>query len=199
MYIVGLTGNIATGKTTIARMLEDMGAFRIDADRVAHQALQPGTETYHRVIARFGTDITTDDGEIDRARLGKIVFHDAGALADLEGVVHPFVIQEIARLLHGCDSDVVVIEAIKLLEARLHTFCDAVWVVTATRQVQLARLVKNRGMEPAEAAQRIDAQPPQEAKIERADCVIDNSGSLEATREQVERAASCIPGLLSHP
>lgn len=191
-YLIGLTGNIATGKSTVARMLVDLGAERIDADALVHTLQRKGTSTYDAIVARFGSGILAPGGEIDRRVLGAIVFADPAWLRSLEAIVHPAVLLESQRRLSEAKADIVVYEAIKLIEAGRHTMCDAVWVVTAPRDVQVARLMRDRDMSEAEARQRIDAQPPPEEKLTYATVVIDNGGSLEETRAQVERAFAAI-------
>jgi dephospho-CoA kinase len=188
VHVIGLTGNIATGKSTVARMLGERGACLIDCDKLAHEAMRPGSAVQRRVVARFGEGILAAHGEVDRQALGAIVFADPAALADLEAIVHPWVLAETRRRLAACDAPVAVVEAIKLLEAQMHTQCDQVWVVTAPRAQQLARLVAHRGLAPAEAERRIDAQPPQEDKVACADVVIENAGTLDELAEQVAAA-----------
>ncbi len=194
MIVIGLTGNIACGKSTVAKMLEALGACVIDADRLAHEAMRPGTAVYRAIVERFGEGILAGNGEIDRRALGAIVFRDAEALADLERIVHPAVIAETLRRLGACERPVAVVEAIKLLEAEMHRHCHTVWVVTCSREVQLARLMTTRGLSAEEAEVRIAAQPPQALKVARADVVIENSGPLEETWRQVVRAWNALPG-----
>lgn len=191
MYVIGLTGNIATGKSTVARLLAEKGAHVIDADALAHRALHV-PEIRERVIQRFGDGILGPDGEIDRRALGRIVFANPQALADLEALVHPWVIQEIRECVARCPACVIVIEAIKLLETDLRLLCDEVWVVTAPYEQQVARLVSQRGMTPEEAEARIAAQPPQEQKVRLADVVIANEQTLDALRERVNKAWASI-------
>lgn len=187
--VIGLTGNIGVGKSTVMALLAELGAVGIDADKVAHQVMEPGQPAYQQVVARFGRQIAPDDGPIDRGRLGQIVFTDPAALADLEAIVHPAVFQVIQRRVAEAGASIVVIEAIKLLEAGLsRQLCQQVWVVTAPREQQIQRLMQTRGLSEAEAALRIDAQPPQAEKLAQADVVIENGGSLDEVRAQVERA-----------
>ena len=187
--IIGLTGNIGTGKSTVMGMLAELGAIGIDADKVAHEVVAPGEPAYAQVLAEFGPEIASNGGPIDRARLGQIVFSDPTALARLEAIVHPAVSLRISRLVAEAQAPVVVIEAIKLLEAGLSVrLCNQVWVVTTPRAEQIQRLIATRGLSAQEAILRIDAQPPQEEKTARADVVIDNSGNLEDVRRQVEQA-----------
>jgi dephospho-CoA kinase len=188
MYIIGLTGNIATGKTTVGRMLADLGARYIDADEVAHTVIAKGGGAFLVVVAAFGTGILDANGDIDRRRLGGIVFSDATRLRQLESIVHPAVLASISQTIATASEDVVVLDAIKLLESGLSGRCDAVWVVTCPREEQLDRLVRERGLPIAEALMRINAQPPAEEKVRRADVVIDNGGRLSNTRRQVKSA-----------
>jgi dephospho-CoA kinase len=188
-YVIGLTGNIATGKSVVGRMLSEMGAEHIDADRLAHQVMVAGTPTCERIVAAFGTQILRPDGSIDRGRLGSIVFGDANALARLEAIVHPAVIARTQQLIADSAAEVVVVEAIKLIESGMVVrLCDALWVVTASRAAQIQRLMEQRRLSYEDAVLRIDAQPPQEAKVARADVVIHNDDSLESTRQQVIEA-----------
>jgi dephospho-CoA kinase len=182
---VGLTGNIASGKSAVTRMLAELGADVIDADAVAHQALGPGTEEAALIAERFGSDVIRADGAVDRGALGGIVFSDPQALADLEAIVHPGVRQRVYDWLERSTADVAILEAIKLLEGPLVDHVDRVWVVAAPRKVRIDRLVQARGMAMEEATRRIDAQNPEEEKIRRADVVIHNDGTLDELRAQV--------------
>ena len=191
-YLIGLTGNIAAGKSVVAHMLAELGAEVIDADALVHDLQRKGTPTYDAIVAEFGPGILRADGEIDRRALGATVFADPTRLRALEAILHPAVLLESQRRISEAVANVAVYEAIKLIEAGRHTLCDAIWVVTAPRDVQLARLMRDRGLSEVEARQRIDAQPPPEEKLKYATVVIDNGGSLEATRAQVERAYAAI-------
>ena len=193
-YVIGLTGNIATGKSVVRKMLEHLGAYGIDADALAHRAIAQDAPGYQPVLDTFGSWILTPEGQIDRTRLGKIVFSDSEALEKLEAIVHPLVRQAIDLLVRRAGQKVVVVEAIKLLEGPLHAACDNIWVTTAPMEVQLRRLRIKRGMSAEVARQRIAAQPPQTQKIEVADVVIKNNGSFEAAWKQVFTAwNSTIP------
>jgi dephospho-CoA kinase len=192
-YVIGLTGNIATGKTLVLRMLKELGAYTIDADELAHILMRRGAPLYDRVVAEFGRYILDPDEEIDRGRLGEIVFAVPRALAHLEHITHPTIGAVTRRLIDNARADVVVVEAIKLLESDLADLCDAVWVVTATPEVQLQRLMTQRRMSAAQAMQRIQAQPPQADKVARANVVIDNSGDVVATWQTVQRHFAAIP------
>ncbi len=187
-YLIGLTGNIATGKTTVAQILADLGALVIDADQVAHEVMQPGGPAYDSVVDAFGPGILTAEGTVDRAKLGAIVFRSPEALKRLEAAVHPAVINEVNRRIKLSTKPVIVVEAIKLIEAGMHRHYDALWVVTAGRQARIARLVAARGLHEEEAALRVDAQPPQAEKIPFADVILANEGGLSELRQKVEAA-----------
>jgi dephospho-CoA kinase len=186
--IVGLTGNIGTGKSTVAAMLLGFGADVIDADKVAHEVMRPGTPVHTQIVDVFGPSVLTPDGEIDRKRLGAIVFSDSKALARLEAIVHPATLEAIDRRIASTSADVVIIEAIKLIESSLARKCDTIWVTTCRPEQQIERIMSARGLTRAQARQRVEAQPPQVEKAALADVVVDNAGSLSATREQVEAA-----------
>jgi dephospho-CoA kinase len=185
-YVIGLTGNIATGKSVVRKMLEHLGAFSIDADALAHQTIAKGGPAYAAVVKLFGEWIMTPEGEVNRARLGRIVFSDPEALARLEALIHPFVRQATDLLIKRAKAPVAVIEAIKLIESGTAQECDGLWVVHVPEAVQEARLVEKRKVSPAEARQRITAQPPQSDKLKAASFIIDNSGSFEDTWDQVQ-------------
>jgi dephospho-CoA kinase len=187
-YLIGLTGNIATGKSAVLNMLRRLGARVIDADTLVHHLMVEGTPVWQAVLDEFGEVILGPEGEIDRGKLGAVVFADAGALKKLEAIVHPAVTARVDELIRQAAEPVVVVEAIKLIEAGWHRTYDALWVVTCPREQQLERLMRVRKLSREEALLRIEAQPPQEDKVALADVVIDNSGSLKETREQVERA-----------
>jgi len=193
MYRIGLTGNIGAGKSTVLKMLAKLGAEVIDADRIAHQVTQPGGPAYESVVQSFGPEIVRADGTINRAKLGEIAFRDPAALQRLESLTHPAVNRVIARRLAETEASVVVIEAIKLIEAGMHTSGDALWIVTASRERQIERLMATRQLKRSEAEARIDAQPPIEPKLPLADVVIHNNGTMEGLWEQVRSAWEHIP------
>lgn len=184
-YVIGLTGNIATGKSVVRKMLEHLGAYGIDADALSHRAIAKDAPGYQPVVDAFGSWILAPDGQIDRTRLGKIVFSDSDALEKLEAIIHPLVRQAIDLLVRRSNHKVIVLEAIKLLEGPLRAACDNIWVTTAPMEIQLRRLRLKRGMSADAARQRIAAQPPQAEKINAADVVIKNGGTFEAAWEQV--------------
>lgn len=183
--VIGLTGNIATGKSVVRKMLEHLGAYGIDADALGHRAIAKGAPGYRPVVDTFGKWVLAPDGQIDRARLGRIVFSDPEALARLENIVHPLVTQAVDILVRRSTQKVIVIEAIKLIESSLAQNVDSLWVTFAPQQVQLARLMQKRGMSEKAARQRIAAQPSQEAKMAAAAVVIRNYSSFDDTWRQV--------------
>ncbi len=187
-YVIGLTGNIGTGKTVVRRMLEHLGAYTIDADALSHRAIAKGAPGYAPVVEHFGKWLLAPDGEINRSKLGGLVFRDPAALADLESIVHPLVRKAVDVLAKRSSQSVIVIEAIKLLEGDLKKACDTIWVTYAPQVVQIERLTRKRSLTRQEALDRINAQPPQTAKIEAANVVIRNIGSYEDLWKQVSQA-----------
>ncbi len=192
-FIIGLTGNIATGKSVVRKMLEHLGAYGIDADQLAHRAMAKGAPGYEPVVKTFGTWILQPDGEIDRSKLGRVVFADQDALRRLETILHPLVLKAIEFLIQRSPYKIIVIEAIKLLESDLRDWCDTIWVVDAPPEVQLKRLIRNRGLQESDAYQRILAQSPQAEKLAQADVIIRNDGDFERTWRQVLEAWERIP------
>lgn len=184
-FVIGLTGNIATGKSVIRRMLEHLGAYSIDADALSNRAIMKGAPGYQAVLNTFGKFILGADEQIDRSRLARMVFSDPEALTQLENIVHPLVSQAIDIMVRRSPHSVVVIEAIKLVESGLAQRCDSLWVTYAPPEQQLARLIQKRGMKEDAAMVRIQAQGSQEKKTAIADVVINNNGSFEATWGQV--------------
>jgi dephospho-CoA kinase len=186
--VIGLTGNIACGKSLVLRALAELGAHTIDADQVAKELLHQGSPVLDEVTRAFGTAILKPDGSLDRKALAGIVFNDPDQLSRLEAIVHPPVVGVIRARVAESRAPVVVIDAIKLFEASLATDCDEVWVVTCRPEQQLSRLMARDGLSEQEALVRIRAQPPQAEKVRRAARVIDNSGSVEDTLNQVRKA-----------
>ncbi len=187
-YLIGLTGNLGCGKSTVRRMLEQMGARGIDADLLGHAAMERGTRAWNEIIKTFGPDILRYDGEIDRQSLGKRVFGNPEALGRLEGIIHPAVGELVKQALRDNENPVVVLEAVKLVESGLDRWCDGVWVVTCTSEDQVQRVVRDRNMRPEDARARLSSQSAQEDKARVATVVIDNSGDVENTRAQVRKA-----------
>jgi dephospho-CoA kinase len=187
-YIIGLTGNIACGKSTVRGMLAEHGAATLDADALVHELYLPGDPVFRAVVDAFGAEIVAADGTLDRRALGRKVFGDPAALARLEGLTHPAVIERTWRWVGQQTTPVVVVDAVKLIEAGIVDGCDALWVVTCPLGEERRRLMTRPGMTDAEADRRLGAQAPEAEKVARADVVIDNGGSLDSTRAQIARA-----------
>jgi len=186
--IIGLTGNIATGKSVVRRMLEHLGAYTIDADALSHRVIAKGAPGYQPVLDRFGTWLLDKEGQIDRVKLGRLVFSDGQALAQLEDIIHPYVSQAVDMLIKRASQQVVVVEAIKLLESDLRNLCDSIWVTDAPQEVQVERLVRKRGMSQDDAQQRIHSQSAQQEKLASAKVIINNTGSYDDLWIQVSEA-----------
>ena len=184
--VIGLTGNIATGKSLVLRMLQELGATTIDADKLAHQLMRQGGSVYQAIVEEFGKFILDDNGQISRTRLGKIVFSNPDGMAQLEALTHPGVIEEVKKRISTAPTNVVAIEAIKLFESGLADFCQSTWAVVAPPETQLKRLVERRKMMPDQAKQRIRAQSSQQEKALKADVVINNSAALAKTWAMVK-------------
>jgi dephospho-CoA kinase len=193
--VVGLTGPIGAGKSTVAAMLRGLGAKVLDADAIAHDEQSRGTVGYSAIVQTFGTKILGEDKEIDRHKLAAEVFADPAKLATLERILHPRVI---ARILEARkmlkDGDVLVVEAIKLLESGLRNTCDQVWVVLAPREEMIRRL-EARGLPRAEAEMRLRSQRSEEEFRSAADVVIENDAGRERTKDQVRAAWSRLTTL----
>ena len=187
-FVVGLTGNIATGKSVVRKMLEHLGAYGIDADALGHRAISKGAPGYSSVVETFGIWILGTDGQIDRAKLGRLVFSDPEAMDLLEDIVHPQVRQAIDILVRRSKHKIIVIEAIKLLESGLRNYCNTIWVTDASEEIRLQRLINKRKMSEDDALERIHAQSAQAIKIKAAEIIIYNSKSFEDTWKQVVSA-----------
>lgn len=191
--MLGVTGSIASGKSTVTGLLAELGATVIDSDLVYRELVAPGTPLLAHLAKRFGAKIVGDDGSLDRRALGAIVFADPEALHDLDRITHPAVIAEVDRRAAAVTDGVVVLDAVKLIESGHADRCDAVWVVIADPEEQVTRLMKRNSLSAEEARRRVAAQPPIGPKLGRADLVIENSGSRDETRERVERAWRTLP------
>lgn len=185
---MGLTGGIGSGKSTVAAMLAERGAVVVDADRLAREAVAPGTPALRAVVDRFGPAVVAGDGSLDRQALAGVVFDDAGALADLNAIVHPPVRAAIAeRLAELAATDAVVVLEIPLLVESGRSYGEsAIIVVDCPEEVAVRRLVEDRGMDEADARRRMAAQVPRRQRLAAADVVIDNAGALDDLRRQVE-------------
>ena len=188
MLRIGLTGNIAVGKSRVSARFAELGVAVIDADRVSRELMEPGTSVYFRVVEEFGTKILRSDGTIDRRRLGDIVFASEEKRRLLEGITHPTIRDAMARIAAEKEgiSDIVIVEAALMIETGGYKEYDRLIVVFCSPSTQLARLIARDGLTESEAKARIAAQMPAEEKISFADYLIDASGSLESTLEQVD-------------
>lgn len=184
---VGLTGGIASGKSTVSAILAELGAVVIDADAIAREVVAQGTPGLEAVVAEFGPGLLTPGGDLDRPAMGALVFADAGARKRLEAIIHPLVHRRSAELEAAAEADAVVVHDIPLLAevGRAGSF-DAVIVVDAPTEVQVARMVGDRGWTREEAESRIAAQASREERLSIATHVVDNTGSLEDLRRRVE-------------
>ncbi len=192
MLNVGLTGGIASGKSTVVRMLVEKGAFVVDHDRLAHLAYEPGGPSYEAIIARFGHEILSPGGEIDRKKLGEVVFRNSGRLQDLNAIVHPIVLAEWKKRLAEIERqkpDAIVLSDVTLLiEVGWQNMVDVILLVYAGPEIQTKRLRKRDGYSAREARERLDAQMPMAEKRRYADLVIENSSTLEDLQKQVDAA-----------
>jgi dephospho-CoA kinase len=191
---IGLTGNIGCGKSSVGAILRELGADYVDADQLVHQLLGPGTPVVQQVLDRFGPQVLGPDGGVNRDRLGEIVFRDPTALRDLEALLHPRVRADLRRRMARSTAAAIVVDAIKLIESGLHKEVDSVWLVACGPDDQRRRLTELRGLSSDEAEARMAAQSPQEERLPFANVVIDNRGSLEATRQQVLEAWQRLVG-----
>jgi len=189
-FVVGLTGPIGSGKSTVAAMLRELGARVLDADAIARDEQSRGTTGYSAIVQQFGTEVLGEDTEIDRAKLADIVFADPRRLEQLEKILHPRVI---ARILQArkmlADDQILVVEAIKLIETSLRSVCDRIWVVLAPRDRLLSRLT-SRGMSEAGVGARLAAQASEDDFRRAAHVVIENDGDRDALRAAVAAAWS---------
>ena len=197
MRIVGLTGSIASGKSTVSAILREIGAPVIDADAIVHELQRPGTEVTAAIAREFGPGVIRPDGTLDRAALGRIVFADPERRRALEAIVHPAVRAEMLRRIESLRQEgrpAVVLDIPLLYESGWDRFVDEVWVVFVDRDTQKARLMARNGLSPEDAEVRIAAQADLDEKARRADRVIDNRGDLAGTRAQVLAAWQAVVG-----
>jgi dephospho-CoA kinase len=195
MLLIGLTGNIASGKSTVAREFAERGATVIDADVLARQAVRAGTAAYGEIVRRWGEGVVSPDGVIDRAALRRIVFEDPAQLEELNGFVHPEIVRLRNALLDEARARgdrIVVYDVPLLFERHLVDEFDAIVLVDAPRPTRLERLVRDRGLRETEAMDMIAAQMPAELKRARADYVIDNTGTLDELTERVDETWEAI-------
>jgi dephospho-CoA kinase len=196
MKLIGLTGGVGSGKSTVAEMLRELGAVLIDADEAAHAVYEPGTAGFDAIVAEFGPEYVRD-GRIDRRRLGELVFKDRDAIGRLNAIVHPLVRDWMARRTSEAaegGAEVIVQDVPLLYENGLEDLFSSVVLVYVSPEVQLERLVKGRGLDEARARSIISAQMPIDEKRRRAHHVIDNSGTQDETRRQVEEVWAQMTG-----
>ena len=189
MYVIGLTGGIGAGKSTVAVLLVELGAQVIDADKEGHLAYRQGTIGWGRVVTLFGADILDEDGEVDRKQLGELVFGNPDAMALLNSAIHPLIRQSVQRKLDELRQEgagVAVVEAALLYPAGWDDMVDEVWAVTAPAAAVIPRL-EDRGLAKAEARQRIESQEPPDSQTARADVVLENAGTLDELQSMVRR------------
>lgn len=189
MFTIGLTGGIGSGKSTVAGVLNDLGAKLVDADRVGWEVYRTGTGGYRSVVDEFGEEVVGPDGEIDRKRLGSIVFGDPARMEALTGIVWPLIAGAVADRIGeeaARGTLVLVVEAAVLFEAGWENLFDEIWVVTAREEMAVERLISRDGVTAESVLARVAAQIPDEERVRRADAVIDNGGDLTGLRRSVE-------------
>lgn len=188
--IIGLTGSIASGKSTVANMLKDYGLPIVDADLVARIVVEPGTPTLQKIVEAFGGVALTEDGAMNRQKIGEIIFNDEEKRKQLNSIIHPAIRQEMLRQRdeHVAKGAQTVIMDIPLLfESKLQHFVDKILVVSVTEETQLRRLMERNQLSEQEATARISSQLPLSIKEQGADAVINNNGTIEETAEQLQR------------
>src|SRR5918992_313984 len=190
--VIGLTGPIASGKSTVAELLRQRGADVIDADGVYRSLLQPGSGLWRQVVARFGTEIVGPAGEIDRAALGRVVFADPAALADLDRITHPAVVAEVRTRMARSKAPLIVLEAVKLVQSGLASDVDALWFISADPETRLRRLMSRSGMDEASAQARIAAAPDTVPEGIDVGAMIDNSRDLSSTAAAIDGALQAL-------
>ncbi|HWR43748.1 dephospho-CoA kinase [Sporomusa sp.] len=188
MYLIGLTGGIASGKSTVSKILSELGAFIIDADKLSHEITKPGKPAWREIVATFGETITDINGQINRKRLGQIVFADAEARAQLEQITHPRIDEEVMTAITDAQKqgyEILVLDAPLLIEVGWYTRVNAVWVVFVDEKTQIVRLMMRDNSNYEDAMSRIRAQLSLHEKLKYADVVINNSKTIENTKKQV--------------
>jgi dephospho-CoA kinase len=188
--VLGITGNIACGKTTIGQILLELGAsLYIDADAVVHELYALDQPLNREITQVFGESVQNQDGTINRKALGSIVFQDPMRLRELESMLHPLVTAKITeRIVNSGEDETIIIDAVKLLEGGLKKLCHSTWLITCSLECERQRLMSTRGMSLSEAEARISVQPDNNKRSTVVDEIIDNSGTLDDTRKQVEFA-----------
>jgi dephospho-CoA kinase len=197
MKIIGLTGNIASGKTEVAKMFKDLGAKIIDADKIAREVVEPGELAWQEIVEKFGSDILNSDGSINRKKLGGIIFNDDKKREQLNRITHPRIMTKIKETIDNYKKEnvkLVIIEAALIVErGGLLNLIDELIVVSTDEETQIERIMTRDGLQRDEALSRIESQMPISEKTKHATYIIDNSGSLGETRKQVEGIWERIP------
>ena len=189
MIVIGLTGGIASGKSTVAKMLSELGAVVIDADKVGHEVFRPHTEAWRKVVAAFGKDILGQNEAIDRSKLAQLVFNDPKALKRLNSIMHPLMHEIVREKIEGLrreGTEVVVLEATLLIEAKWTDLVEQVWVTITPEDAVVNRLVSQKGFAEEQAEARIKSQTPISQRAKRADVVIRNDSDIATLRKKVE-------------
>ena len=187
MIVIGLTGGIGTGKSEVARILKEIGAYIIDADKLGHSAYLPHSDIWEEVVKEFGNGVLLPDKEIDRKKLGSIVFNDPVQLAKLNEIMHPRMGKMVANLIAGLDAEVVVVEAALLLEAGWDALVDEVWCTGASEDIVIDRLKARNGLNREEAKKRIGAQMSVDERKLRSQVMIENNGDLAQLTTVIEQ------------
>ncbi len=192
MFIVGLTGGIASGKSTVSSILAERGAFIVDADKIGHEVISKGTEGWRKLVECFGEGILDREGNIDRPKLGQVVFGNAKKVARLNQITHPLIIQEIFRRIDRLRKDrgensIVILDAPLLVEAGGKDFVDLLVLVSSPEELQVERLARDRNMSAEDARKRIAAQARLDEKIKLADIVLENAGTIQELQEKAEK------------
>ena len=188
--VIGLTGGIASGKSTVSSLLKELGACIIDVDEVGRGVVEKGEKAYNEIVDYFGNEILLPDGGINRKALGHIVFSDSNKLKKLNSITHPHIIDRVKEIIRKCKAEgieIIVVDAAILIEMGLHTVCDTIWLVSVNRETQLKRLMERDKYPYEEANNRIKAQLSDEKKSRYADVIIDNNGSLDELKEEVKK------------
>ena len=200
MKVIGLTGGIGSGKSTVSQLLTELGAVIVDADKVGHEAFKPETELWHEVVADFGRQIVKPNGEIDRKKLGEIVFGNPKLISQLNQIMHPRMYDIVKAQIDKYRREgaaVIVLEAPLLLEAGWTSLVDEVWVIVASESAVLRRLKERSGLSEPESLTRIRSQLSSEERIKHADVVINNDGDLDELKTKVKELweKSHTPGI----
>lgn len=188
--IIGLTGGIASGKTTISNILKELGAIIIDADKIARKVVEKSSPALKDIEENFGRDVLFKNGKLDRKKLGNIVFNDTGSLKKLNEIIHPYIVEkiidEINHYKETYNNRVIILDAALLIELNLMDLVEEVWLIVVPEEMQLGRLVERDNISANQAQKRIDAQIPLEDKKKYADLIIDNSKDLTYLQAQIE-------------